>query len=64
MTALPPPPKSSSRSLASTASAARPPASRTDLVDHLQAYRARLLKAGRLLEARAVAHCIELMRRS
>lgn len=38
-------------------------ASRTDLVARLQAYRARLLKAGRLLEARAVARCIELASR-
>jgi len=37
--------------------------SRTDLAARLQAYRARLLKAGRLLEARAVAHCLELANR-
>ena len=30
----------------------------------LQAYRARLLKAGRLLEARAVERCIALVKKS
>lgn len=31
-------------------------------VQRLQAYRAKLLKAGRLLEARAVARCIQLVK--
>ena len=30
----------------------------------LQAYRAHLVKAGRLLEARAVTHCLKLIRAS
>ena len=30
------------------------------MIDRLKAYRARLLKAGRLLEARAVDRCIEI----
>lgn len=34
------------------------------LIDRLRAYRARLVKAGRQLEARAVGRCIELARRS
>lgn len=63
MTAFPPPPKSSSRLPDSTASAGPLQESRIELTDRLQAYRARLLKAGRLLEARAVAHCIALMRK-
>ena len=33
-----------------------------ELEKRLQAYRARLLKAGKLLEARAVARCIDLVR--
>lgn len=40
------------------------PAPKTDPVVRLQAYRARLLKSGRLLEARAVEHCIELARKN
>jgi hypothetical protein len=30
------------------------------VIERLQAYRQRLLKAGKLLEARAVAHCIAI----
>lgn len=32
------------------------------VIECLQAYRARLLKAGKRLEARAVARCIDLVR--
>ena len=32
------------------------------VIEHLSAYRAKLLKAGKLLEARAVARCIVLLR--
>jgi hypothetical protein len=30
------------------------------MIEKMQAYRAKLLKAGKLLEARAVAYCIKL----
>lgn len=40
------------------------PAAGGTLIALLAAYRARLLKAGRLLEARAVARCIELVKKS
>ena len=32
------------------------------MIDRLKAYRARLIKAGRLIEARAVARCIDLVK--
>lgn len=32
------------------------------MIERLLAYRAKLLKAGKLLEARAVARCIDLVR--
>ena len=32
-------------------------------IERLQAYRAKLLKAGKLLEARAVYRCIELVKK-
>lgn len=37
-------------------------AAAAEVIEQLQAYRMRLLKAGRLLEARAVQHCIKLLR--
>ena len=33
-----------------------------ELTKRLQAYRAKLIKAGKLLEARAVAQCIEIIK--
>jgi hypothetical protein len=38
------------------------PAAGLELIARLQAYRDRLRKSGRLLEVRAVEHCIELAR--
>lgn len=35
-----------------------------DAIAAMQAYRARLIKAGRLIEARSVEHCIGLLRSS
>lgn len=34
-----------------------------DAIAALKAYRAQLKKAGRLIEARAVAHCLHLIRK-
>lgn len=36
----------------------------TEAIAKLQAYRAQLKKAGRLIEARAVEHCITLVRKA
>ena len=33
------------------------------MIERMQAYRAKLLKSGKLLEARAVAHCIDLAKK-
>lgn len=41
-----------------------PHCDRGEVIERLQAYRAYLVNAGRTLEARAVARCIEIVKKS